>query len=132
MRYLLDTNTCIYALKLQGRVVERMREHSPGEIATTIITLAELWFGAQKSARSVAVRREVDAFLEPFDVLPFDREAAGAYARVRAALERVGRPIGERDLLIASIALARDMTVITHNLGEFTRVPGLSTADWLS
>jgi len=130
VRYVLDTNTCIYALKLQGRVVERMRDHLPGEIVITIITLAELWSGAHKSARRSAVRREVDGFLEPFDVLPFDREAADTYARVRFDLERVGRPIGERDLLIASIALARDMTVVTHNLGEFTRVPGLKTEDW--
>lgn len=131
MRYVLDTNTCIYALKLQGRVVERMRRHLPDEIAITTVTLAELWFGAQKSARRVAVRREVDAFLEPFKLLPFDGEAAESYARVRFDLERVGRPIGERDLLIASIALALDLTVVTHNLGEFTRVPGLKVEDWL-
>jgi tRNA(fMet)-specific endonuclease VapC len=130
MRYVLDTNTCIYALKLQSRVVERMRRHLPDEIAITTVTLAELWFGAQKSARRLAVRREVDAFLEPFKVLPFDREAAESYARIRFDLERVGRPIGERDLLIASIALAQDLTVVTHNLGEFNRVPALKVEDW--
>lgn len=96
----------------------------------TTITLAELWFGAHKSARSLAVKREVDGFLEPFDVLPFDREAADTYARVRFDLERIGRPIGERDMLIASIALARNLTVVTHNLGEFNRVPSLKTEDW--
>jgi tRNA(fMet)-specific endonuclease VapC len=131
-RYVLDTNTCIYALKLQGQVVERMRERAPSDIVIAIVTLAELWFGAQKSARRAAVRREIDAFLEPFEVLPFDRESAEAYARTRCDLERAGRPIGERDLLIASIALARDLTVVTHNLGEFARVPGLKTEDWLS
>ena len=131
MRYVLDTNTCIYALKLQGRVVERMREHGPDEIAITIITLAELWFGAQKSTRRTVVRREVDAFLEPFEMLPFDREAADSYSRVRFDLERAGQPIGERDLLIASIARSRDLTVVTHNLREFARVPGLRTEDWL-
>ena len=130
MRYILDTNTCVYALKLQGRVVDRMREHVPSEIVITIITLAELWFGAHKSTRRAAVRREIDGFLEPFEMLPFDREAADTYARVRFDLERVGRPMGERDLLIASIALARDLTVVTHNLGEFARVPGLKAEDW--
>jgi tRNA(fMet)-specific endonuclease VapC len=130
MRYVFDTNTCIYALKLQGRVVARMREHGPDEIAITIVTLAELWFGAQKSVRRAAVRREVDAFLEPFEVLPFDREAADSYSRVRFDLERIGRPIGERDLLIASIALSRDLTVVTHDLGEFDRIAGLRTEDW--
>jgi tRNA(fMet)-specific endonuclease VapC len=107
-----------------------MREHAPSEIVITVITLAELWFGAQKSSRRAAVRREIDAFLEPFEVFPFDREAADTYARVRFDLERAGRPIGERDLLIASIGLARNLTVVTHNLGEFGRVPGLKTEDW--
>ena len=64
-------------------------------------------------------------------MLPFDHEAAEAYALTRFALERMGRPSGERDLLIASIALARGLTVVTHNLSEFARVPGLQTEDWL-
>jgi tRNA(fMet)-specific endonuclease VapC len=131
VRFVLDTNTCIYALKLEGRVVERLRGHSPDDIGVTIITVAELWFGAHKSVRSAAARREMDGFLEPFAVLPFDHEAAEAYARSRLALERQGRPIGERDLLIASIALARGLAVVTHNVSEFGRVPGLKTEDWL-
>jgi tRNA(fMet)-specific endonuclease VapC len=131
LRYLLDTNTCIYALKRQGRVAERLREHSPDDIGTTIITVAELWFGARKSARPEATRREIDSFLEPLGVIPFDRAAADAYASVRFDLERAGRPIGERDLLIATIALARGLTVVTHNTSEFGRVAGLTTEDWL-
>jgi tRNA(fMet)-specific endonuclease VapC len=131
VRFVLDTNACIYALKLEGRVIEALRNHAPEDLGVTIITVAELWFGAQKSARPKATRREMDGFLEPFEVVPFDRDAADAYARVRFALERVGRPIGERDLLIASIALSRGLTVVTHNLAEFTRVPGLSTEDWV-
>ena len=131
MKFVLDTNTCIYALKLQGRVVERLRDHTPDDLGVTIITVAELWFGANKSARPAVARREMDGFLEPFEVLPFDREAAEAYARSRLALERIGRPVGERDLLIASIALARGLAVVTHNVSEFGRVPGLETEDWL-
>lgn len=131
MRFVLDTNTCIYALKLRGRVVDRLREHTPDDLSLTIVTVAELWFGALKSSRPIPTRREVDAFLAPFTVLPFDREAAEAYARSRLALQRAGRPIGERDLLIASIALSRGLTVVTHNVSEFGRVPGLRTEDWL-
>ena len=130
MRYVFDTNTCIYALTLRGRVVERMREHPPSDLAVTTVTQAELWFGALKSVRRAAVRREVDAFLEPFEVLPFDREAAEAYAAARFELERAGRPISERDLLIASISLSRALTVVTHNVGEFGRIPGLKIDDW--
>lgn len=131
MKVVLDTNTCIYALKLQGRVVERLREHSPDDVGVTIVTVAELWFGARKSARPQATRREIDAFLAPLEVVPFDRAGAEAYAEIRFELERSGRPIGERDLLIASIARARELTVITHNLSEFRRVPRLATEDWL-
>jgi tRNA(fMet)-specific endonuclease VapC len=131
VRFVLDTNTCIYALKRAGGVVERLREHSPDDLGVAIITVAELWFGAQKSVRAAATRREVDAFLEPLTVLPSDLDAADAYARLRLALERKGRPIGERDLLIASIAVSRQMTIVTHNVAEFARVPGLATEDWL-
>ena len=130
MRFVLDTNTCIYALKLEGRVIERLRERSPEDLGVTIITVAELWFGARKSARPVQARCEMDGFLEPFEILPFDREAAEAYARTRLVLERSGRPIGERDLLIASIALARGLAVVTRNVSEFGRVPGLKAEDW--
>jgi tRNA(fMet)-specific endonuclease VapC len=130
VRYVLDTNTCIYALKRQGRVADQLREHSPDEIGATIIA-AELCFGARKSARSEATRREIDAFLEPLGVLPFDRAAAEAYAQLRFTLERDGRPIGERDLFIASIAISRGLTVVTHNVSEFGRVPGLKSEDWV-
>ncbi len=131
MRFVLDTNTCICALKLKGRVLEALRDHPPDDLGLTIITVAELWFGAQKSARPKATRHEIDGFLEPFEVLPFDRDATDAYARVRFELARVGRPIGERDLLIASIALSRGLTMVTHNVSEFARVPGLTTEDWV-
>jgi len=132
VRYVLDTNTCIYALKLQGRVVDTMRRHAPDDLAVTIVTVAELWFGARKSARPAATRREIDAFLDPLAVFPFDHAAAEAYAELRLApSERAGRPIGERDLLIASIASARGLTVVTHNLSEFARVPRLRSEDWL-
>lgn len=130
MKYLLDTNTCVYALKRRGSVVDRMREHAPDDFAVPIVTVAELWFGALKSSRPEANRRSIDAFLKPFEVLPFESGAAEAYSRLRLALERAGRPIGERDLLIASIAFARRLTVVTHNVSEFGRVPGLQVEDW--
>ncbi len=130
MKYLLDTNTCIYTLKRQGGTVDRLRQHSPEDLGVTIITVAELWFGARKSARPESTRREVDAFLKPFDVLPFDHAAEEAYGRLRFELEHLGPPIGERDLLIASIGVAQGLTVVTHNISEFGRVPGLKIEDW--
>ena len=130
MKYLLDTNTCVFALKQRSRVVDQLRKGVPEDLGVAIITVAELWFGARKSVRPEATRREIDAFLRPFEVLPFDHEAADEYARLRFELERIGRPIGERDLLIASIAVARGLIVITHNVSEFGRLAGLIVEDW--
>jgi tRNA(fMet)-specific endonuclease VapC len=130
LRYLLDTNICVYALKRREVVIDRLQALSPDDIAISVITLAELWFGARKSVRPESTRRSVDAFLRPFEVVPFDRGAAEAYARLRLELERAGRPIGERDLQIASTAVARRLTVVTHNISEFGRVAGLAVEDW--
>jgi tRNA(fMet)-specific endonuclease VapC len=128
--YLLDTNTCIYAIKRRPEVVNRLQSGSPDDFGVSAITVAELRFGATKSSRPKQTRESVDAFLKPFEILPFGDEAANEYAEIRLALERAGRPIGERDLLIAATAKARGITVVTHNLREFSRVPGLSVEDW--
>jgi tRNA(fMet)-specific endonuclease VapC len=128
--YLLDTNTCVYAIKRDPRVLRSLQEHSPDDFGISAITVAELWFGAAKSSRPQQTRSNVDAFLKPFEVLPFAGEAAEEYAEIRLQLERVGRPIGERDLLIAATAKSRRLTVVTHNVREFARVPGLNVEDW--
>jgi len=130
LKYLLDTNTCVHAIKRVPAIIDRLKRLSPDDLGISVISLAELWFGALKSSRPERTRASVDAFLGPFEMLPFDREAAGSYAEIRLHLERAGRPIGERDLLIAAIARSRALTVVTHNLGEFERVPGLAVEDW--
>lgn len=130
MRYLLDTNICVYAIKRHASVIGRLEALSPEDLGVSIISVAELWFGAAKSSRPEAARKAVDAFLRPFEALPFDAAAAAAYATVRLDLDRRGRPIGERDLLIASTALARRLVVVTHNVSEFGRIAGLKIEDW--
>ena len=90
MIYLLDTNTCVYAIKRDPRVLRGLRENSPDDFAVSAITVAELWFGAAKSSRPRETRSSVDALLEPFEVLPFGAEAAEAYATIRLQLERAG------------------------------------------
>jgi tRNA(fMet)-specific endonuclease VapC len=131
LTYLLDTNTCIYAIKREPAVLRRLQEHSPDDLGVSAITVAELWFGAAKSSRPQKTRASVDAFLKPFEILPFASEAAEEYAQIRAQLEKAGLPIGERDLLIAAIAKSRRLTVVTHNVREFSRVNGLKVEDWL-
>lgn len=130
MTYLLDTNTCVYAIKREPAVLGRLQEHGPDDFGISAITVAELWFGAAKSSRPQQTRSSVDAFLEPFEILPFTIEAARDYATIRLELEKGGRPIGERDLLIAATARSRHLTVVTSNVREFGRVSGLPVEDW--
>ena len=129
MIWLLDTNVLIHAVR--GRppgVRAHLREQSPDDVAVSSITIAELWYGAEKSSSPARRREAWKAVIEPFQVLPFDREAAEHHARIRHHLRH--RPIGERDLLIAAIALAHDLTLVTHNAAEFSRVPRLRVEDW--
>jgi len=128
--YLLDTNTCVYAIKREPQVLSRLQEHSPDDFGVSAITVAELWFGAAKSSRPQRTRSSVNAFLKPLEILPFASEAAGEYAEIRLRLEKAGQPIGERDLLIAATARSRRLTVVTHNVREFSRVSGLKVEDW--
>ena len=130
MTYLLDTNTCVYAIKREPSVLENLQEHGPDDFGISAITVAELWFGAAKSSRPPQTRSSVNAFLEPFEILPFTIEAADDYADIRLELEKAGRPIGERDLLIAATARSRRLIVVTSNVREFGRVSGLQVEDW--
>lgn len=130
MSHLLDTNTCICALKGNPAVVATLRSHDPSRISVSAITLAELWYGARRCRNPAAVRALQDAFLEPLTVYDFDAAAADQYADIRQDLEKRGRPIGERDQLIASIARAHGLTLVTNNVREFRRVRRLRVEDW--
>ena len=131
MRYLLDTNTIIFALKdAQGRSALRIGQASHSEVAICSVVEAELYHGASKYDRPTKREGVLDAFLAPFQSLPFDSACVPHYARIRDHLERHGSVIGGNDLLIAAIALTHDLTVVTHNCGEFHRVPGLRVEDW--
>ena len=131
MKYLLDTNICIYALKNRPlAVLERLQAVGRGAVALSVITVLELRQGAEKSQQREANHSRLDFFFAPLRIFPFDEEAAAVAARIRAHLERQGTPIGDLDSLIAAHALARDLTLVTNNLREFARVPGLSTENW--
>ena len=123
MIWLLDTNVLIHTVR--GRppsVRARLQQESPDDVAVSSVTVAELWYGAEKSDDAERKREAWTTVLAPFQLVAFDRGAAEHHARIRHLLRR--RPIGERDLLIASIALACDLTLVTHNAAEFSRVPG--------
>jgi tRNA(fMet)-specific endonuclease VapC len=130
LRYMLDTNLCIRVLRDRPKTLrERFNADAEGLCISTII-LTELLYGAAKSARPAHNLREVEGFAARLDVLPFDVDAAGHAAEIRAALERRGQMIGGYDLLIAGHARSRGLVVVTGNLGEFNRVEGLRCEDW--
>jgi tRNA(fMet)-specific endonuclease VapC len=130
--WLLDTNACIHLMKLREPLVSRVHEVGPGALAVSTITCAELWYGAAKSRHPQRNRAEQDVLLQPFRVLDFDGAAADRYASIRAHLAKAGKPIGDRDLMIAATALANRMGVVTNNTREFDRVPGLRVEDWMA
>ncbi len=129
--YLLDTNVCIQALNGRSEsVIEHLSAHPPTSIKLCSIVHAELLHGARASERVDANLRLVKRFAAPFDSLPFDDLCAEHYGIIRADLARAGLLIGPNDLLIAAIARANDLTLVTHNLEEFSRVAGLRMEDW--
>jgi tRNA(fMet)-specific endonuclease VapC len=128
--YMLDTDTVSFALRGQGRAAERLLEHRPSEVCVSSLTLAELRYGADVR-RSRRLHRLIDAFVGPIDVMAFDRRAADRFGALGALLARRGAPIGTIDTLIAAHALALGLTLVTNNGKHFSRVPGLSSENWL-
>ena len=129
MRYLLDTNAVIALLNdPSGQVSQRVRQHQPAEIGVSVVVMHELYFGAFRSQRVEKNLAIVDGLR--FEVIPFDQEDARRAGEIRAALSVSGSPIGGYDLLIAGQASARDLTLISRNLREFTRVGHLRVENW--
>ncbi len=131
MKLMLDTNACIYLIKEHPpSFLERFASHTVGDIGVSVITLAELEYGVSKSSRPARNREALDQFISPLEVAPFDRQATAAYGKLRTMLEKQGEPIGSMDLLIAAHALSLDVRLVTRNVREFGRVPGLRFEDW--
>ena len=131
MELMLDTNVCLYLIKEHPpSVVERFATHAVGDIGISVMTLAELEYGVSKSGRPARNREALDQFISPLEVAPFDRQATAAYGKLRTTLEKKGRTIGSMDLLIAAHALSLDVRLITRNIREFGRGPGLRVEDW--
>jgi tRNA(fMet)-specific endonuclease VapC len=130
MRRTLDTNICSYILRRHpAHMIERFATLDRQHVWLSAIVAAELRFGAAKLA-SPKFSAAVEAWLAGFDVRPWPADAAHHYAHLRAALERMGRPAGGMDMLIAAHAMAEDSVVITNNAREFLRMPGLAVEEW--
>lgn len=130
--YMLDTNICIYLIKKRPpTVLERFQQISSQEICLSIITLAELQYGVEKSASKQLNQTIIDDFVSRLQVLSWDRLAVKYYGKIRANLEKKGTPIGLMDLMIASHCLSLNYTLITNNIKEFERIPELKIENWV-
>ena len=131
MKYFLDTNICIYIInKRPAPIITKFAQFEPYEIGISAIVVSELQYGVAKSSQPERNRQRLDAFLTPFEILPYDEAAAQVYGAIRATLEKTGQPIGREDLLIAAHALANDLILVTNNEQEFLRIPQLKVENW--
>jgi len=132
MIYLFDSNVCIHFLRKKGNalVKKRIATQPFADVALCSVVEGELLFGAENSAQPTASKVTLAAFTGLFIIVLYDSGSAVEYAWIRAHLQRIGLPIGPYDMMIAAIAIQHNLTLVTHNTSEFTRVPGLKLVDW--
>ena len=131
MRYMLDTNICIYAIKHKPqKVFLKLQEVNPEEVCVSSITYAELVHGVEKSAAVEKNRLALSMLFANIEILDFDVDAANCYGKIRADLEKKGTPIGPLDMMIAGHTMSKGYIVVTNNVKEFSRVPNLKIENW--
>ena len=130
--YLLDTNICIYIMKnAYPALTQKVLSFDPSNLCISSITVFELEYGAAKSNWGEKTRQSMQMFLAPFNIIEFDSKDAASAGFIRGYLEKQGNPIGPYDVQIAGQAVARSIVLVTHNVGEFSRVPELKVEDWV-
>ena len=132
MKYLLDTNICIYIIKKKPvSAIKKFEKLKSGSVAISTVTLSELYFGVAKSSKPDENMIALQEFISPLEVLDFSNVDALVYGRIRNSLEKKGSPIGAMDLLIASIAKSQDLILVTNNTKEFARISDLKIENWV-
>jgi tRNA(fMet)-specific endonuclease VapC len=131
LKYLLDTNIVIYTMKNRLQQVKRRFQQHHGQMGISTVTLGELVFGAEHSQQVERNLADIEALAARLEVLPSDSKAAYHFGQIRAALYRTGQPIGPYDMMIAGQARASGLKLVTNNVKEFERVPGLLVEDWI-
>jgi tRNA(fMet)-specific endonuclease VapC len=131
LAYMLDTNICIYVLKTYPPELREKFNSLAEQLCISSITLGELHFGAEKSARRAENLTAIENFKARLEVLPFADKAAAHYGQLRAELERAGTPCGVHDMQIGGHARSEGLILVTNNLREFTRMPGLRVENWV-
>ena len=133
MKYMLDTNICIYIIKRKPHtVIERFLRTDISQIGISSITLSELLYGVSKSSKPEQNQIALMQFMAPLEILPYGDDAAQYYGNLRVHLEKQGTPIGSLDMLIAAHALSTACTLITNNKSEFSRVTNLKIENWVN
>ena len=133
MRYILDTDICIYLIKRQPmEVIDKFQGIVPGEIAISSVTAAEMMYGVAKSQYKDKNKSALESFFAPLEIVDFDFKAAQHYGVIRAYLEKMGTPIGAYDLMIAAHALSLGLILVTNNEREFQRIPDLIVENWVN
>ncbi|MDI3547154.1 MAG: tRNA(fMet)-specific endonuclease VapC [Halanaerobiales bacterium] len=131
MKYMLDTNICIYIIKEKPKqVLNKFQMLNIGDVCISVITLAELEYGVEKSSYPERNRLALSGFLASIEILPFSEKAASEYGKIRANLEKQGKIIGAYDLMIGAHALCENLILVTNNVREFSRIPNLSLENW--
>lgn len=131
LRYMLDTNICIYVMKNRPSGLRERFDRLVDELCISTISLGEMYFGAEKSTRQGENRLAIEEFAARLELLPFSVDAAAHYGQIRAELERGGRPAGTHDMLIGGHARSEGLVLVTNNLREFRRMPGLRFENWV-
>ena len=131
LKYMLDTNIVIYTIKNRPEKVRKVFKQHAGQMAISAITLGELIYGAEKSAQPERNLADVEAFAARLEVLAFDETAAAHFGQLRAELAQAGKPIGPYDQMIAGHARSLGLILVTNNMNEFKRVPGLRIVNWV-
>lgn len=131
MRYMLDTNICIYIIREKPiKVLKKLRTFDLSDIIISAITHSELEYGVAKSSHREENREALIKFLTPLEIVPYDDKAAADYGQIRTHLERRGAVVGAMDMLIGAHARSIPVTLVTNNLKEFKRIPGLRAENW--
>jgi tRNA(fMet)-specific endonuclease VapC len=132
MKYMLDTNICIYIIKAHPvSVLKRFNMFSIGDICISSVTMAELRYGVEKSQQPEKNKLALEKFTVPLEIMPFDADVTYYYGSMRVYLEKKGTPIGPLDLMIAAHAVCLNSVLVTNNLKEFSRIPELNTENWI-
>lgn len=130
--YLLDTDICSYLIRKKSpTLLKQFQKHQPTDFALSSITVMELFYGCERMEEVSQWKKRIESFIAPFPILAYHRKESEATARIRAELERKGKPIGAYDLLIAGSAMAQGLTLLTNNLREYSRIKGLLCEKWV-